>query len=471
MKKSMLAISTALLMSNANALDLMQAYDLALVNDPAYKVATKEFEAGDANRIIGRAGLLPQVSANFYQASNSTRISQTGYSTTNMMYPSTNGGVQLTQALINLNAWASAKQGNAQADAAKTKLVHNSQELLVRTTQAYTEVLYFRDQITYFTAQRDAYKEQLTVNERRLKAGDGTVTEVLETKASYELADVQVIEARDNLENAKRKLEAMMGVKLNTATDVKKLSNNFKVLPVSMPFDQWQDAALSNNAEIATAKNSEESAKQEYNKNRSNNAPVISAVAQYNQQSSYYVSTINQTANSTMLGVQATWQLSNGGQTYGLIKQSFANWEKAQADTEAVRSRVITELRKQYDLVVSSKQKVSALERAVESGTELTKAMRKSVQAGERISVDVLLAERVLATSQKDLAQAKYAYLAATLKLKQLSGNLTVQDLEQVAGNFERDPSAPKVTALEPQQVAQAKVTVHELILPDLLAR
>ena len=111
-------------MSNAAALDLMQAYDLALVNDLAYKVATKEFEAGDANKIIGRAGLLPQLSANFYQASNNTRISQAGYNTTNSTYASTNGGVQLTQALINLNAWASSKQGYAQADMAK----HNKEK-------------------------------------------------------------------------------------------------------------------------------------------------------------------------------------------------------------------------------------------------------------------------------------------------------------------------------------------------------
>jgi len=458
-------------MSNAAALDLMQAYDLALVNDPAYKVATKEFEAGDANKIIGRAGLLPQLSANFYQASNNTRISQAGYNTTNSTYASTNGGVQLTQALINLNAWASSKQGYAQADMAKSKFVHNSQELLVRTTQAYTEVLFYRDQIGYYTAQRDAYKEQVVINERRLKAGDGTVTEVLETKASYELAEVQVIEAKDNLENAKRKLEAMMGVKLNSAAEVKKLGAHFKVLPVTMAFDQWQEAALSGNAEITASKSNEEAAKQEYNKNLSNHAPVISAIAQYNQQTSYYISTINQNANSTMFGVQATWQLSNGGQTYGLTKQSYANWEKAQADTEAIRSRVITELRRQYDLVVSSKQKVAALERAVESGSELTKAMRKSVQAGERISVDVLLAEKGLATAQKDLAQAKYTYLATTLKLKQLAGNLTVQDLEQIASNFERDANAPKVTALEPRQETETRVTVHQLVLPDLITR
>ena len=476
MKKTLLsavAIATLALPVTSHALDLMQAYDLALTNDPSYRAATKEFEAGDANRIIGRSGLLPQVSASYSNANNSSRINQpnTGIYTQN--YPSNNGTIQITQALINLQAWASAKQGYAQADMAKAKLVYNSQDLLIRTLQTYTEVLNYQDQIEYLTTQRNAFKEQLTINERRLKAGDGTVTDVLETKASFELAEVQLIEAKDNLANTKRRLEAMTGTTINSAADIKKLSKSFKVANVlPAQFDDWKESALSNNAEIQATKHSEEVAHQEYKKQLTNNAPTLNAVASWNQQNSAYTSTISQQSNTSMIGVQATWVLSNGGQTMGLMKQSFANWEKAQADTEVVQNRIVTELRKQYDAVVSSKQKVASLERAVESATELTKAMRKSVQAGERISVDVLLADKTRANAEKDLAQAKYAYLAAVLKLKQLAGNLNVQDLEQVATNFERDPNAPKVTAQAPQQLADnASVTVHELILPDLLVK
>jgi hypothetical protein len=98
--------------------------------------------------------------------------------------------------------------------------------------------------------------------------------------------------------------------------------------------------------------------------------------------------------------------------------------------------------------------------------------MRKSVQAGERINIDVLLADKTRVNAEKELAQAKYAYLAAVLKLKQLAGNLTVQDLEEVAVNFERDPNSPKVKPTT--QVADnsnSSVTVHNLILPDLLVK
>ena len=171
------------------------------------------------------------------------------------------------------------------------------------------------------------------------------------------------------------------------------------------------------------------------------NFPVISAVATWGQQNSYYISTINQEATTSTAGIQATWPIFNGGQTTGLISQSRANFEKATAQLDEARSRVLTELRKQYDAVLSSEQRVAALTRAVESATELTKAMRLSIKGGERINMDALLADRGLANASRDLAQAKYNYLLSFLRLKQQAGNLTTDDLQLVAAYFERDPT------------------------------
>jgi protease secretion system outer membrane protein len=139
-------------------------------------------------------------------------------------------------------------------------------------------------------------------------------------------------------------------------------------------------------------------------------------------------------------GIQATWPIFNGGQTTGLISQSRANFEKAQAQSAEARLRVITELRKQYDAVLTSEQKVAALNRAVESSMELTKAMRLSIKGGERINMDALLADKGLANAQRDLAQSKYNYLLSYLRLKQQAGNLRSEDLQEVALFFERSP-------------------------------
>ncbi len=68
---------------------------------------------------------------------------------------------------------------------------------------AYVEVAYSKDQIATAEAQKAAYKEQLALNDRLMSAGEGTLTDVSETQAR-QLAEAQVIEARDALDAAAR---------------------------------------------------------------------------------------------------------------------------------------------------------------------------------------------------------------------------------------------------------------------------
>jgi len=421
-KKTLIASALALssLMMDAHALDLMNAYESALAHDPTFRAAIKDAEAGRANLEIGRSGLLPQLSANYYSAVNNSHVAQPQYGTfgqtviTNQAYPSNNSYFQITQALFNLQAVAQFRQGAAQANLAQARLVYNTQDLLIRVLQAYTDLLFSQDQYSYVAAQKEAFKEQLQVNTRRFEKGEGTITDTLETRASYEMADAQVIEARDGIENNKRKLEAITGIELHSASEVKPIFKSFRVQTLNpKAFELWKETALASNPEILASQHNEEVARQDMQKNVAGNYPTA--------------------------GLQATWALFNGGQTTGLISQSRANFEKAQAQTDEARSRVLTELRKQYDATLSSEQKVAALNRAVESASELTKAMRKSVKGGERINLDVLLADKGLATAQRDLAQAKYNYLLSNLRLKQQAGNLTTEDLQMAASYFDRD--------------------------------
>jgi len=426
----------------ANALNLIQAYEAALSNDPEFRIALKENEAGQASRVVGRAAVLPQVSASIYQASTDSKIAGPAYLNgpnviTNRAYPANNTAVQLTQPLINLEALARYRLGHAQADLSDARFMYRSQDLLVRVLQAYTDVLYAQDQLTFTVAERDAKKEQLTVNKRMLEKGEGTITDKLETQASYEMSEAQVIEAQDNVELAKRKLEVLIGNPISSLSAVRKLSNQFRVIPlVPSAFELWKETALASNPEIRAQSHNIEVNRQDYQRNRAGHYPVLSGVAMWNQAKSYTVSTIYQDTNTSSVGVQLSIPIFSGGEITGRTSQARANFEKSQAEFDAVTNKVITELRKQYDLVISSQKKVLALTRAVESASELVKAMRKSIQAGQRINLDALIADRGLANAQRDLSQARYAYLLATLRLKQQAGTLTVEDLEQVATNF-----------------------------------
>ena len=440
--KSLITLASAAAMQPAFALDLMQSYELALKNDPVYRSASKDYEAGMENNGIGRSAVMPKIAAQYNQ--NANRATQWGAqytggpnTSTNWSYPSNYSYVQLTQPIFSLEAFARWRQGVAQADFSQSKYIFNTQDLLIRVLQAYTDLLFSQDQMQFQTAERDAFLEQWNVAKKLNKGGEASMTDMLEAEAAYQVSEAKVVDAKDAVENSRRKFNSIVGEPVEDASKVSKLSGNFRYLNLaSLKFDDWKEKALANNAELKAAENNMEIAKQEYRKNHAGHYPVVNLIGALTTQQSNTVTSINNTTNQSYLGVQVNLPLFSGGETNARSSQALANYEKAQADYDVTKDKVITELRKQYDLVVSGKQKVQALSSAQETATQLVKAMRKSVMAGERINVDVLLAEKGLFNTRRDLAQTKYNYLIAYLKLNQLGGSLEVDDFEKVAIYF-----------------------------------
>ena len=427
---------------SALALNLLDVYDLALQNDPTLRAATKDYEAGLENKSIGFSAVLPKVAASYNQNANKATQWGAQYSggpniSTNWTYPSNYSYVQLTQPIFSLDAFARWRQGVAQADFSQSKYIYNTQDFLIRVLQAYTDFLYSLDQLQFQTAERDAFLEQFKANKTLNIKGDAAITDVLESESAYLVANAKTIEAKDAVENAKRKLEGIIGKSIEDGASVAGLIANFAYINLNTKsFEDWKEKALAKNAELQSAANNIEIAKQEYRKNHAGHYPVVNLIGAFSTQTSNTATTINQTFNQNYVGVQLNLPIYSGGEINSRTNQAYANYEKAQADFDVTREKVITELRKQYDAVLSGKQKIQALSAAQDSGSLLVKAMRKSVQNGERINVDVLLAERGLFNTRRDLAQAKYNYLLSYLKLSQLGGTLEIEDFQKVATYF-----------------------------------
>ncbi|MBJ7380828.1 MAG: TolC family outer membrane protein [Polynucleobacter sp.] len=441
-KKSALALGCCISMQPAFALDLMQSYELALRNDPVFRSATKDYEAGMENNPIGRSAILPKVVVAYNQSANKATQWGTQYTggpnySANWNYPSSYGYLQLTQPVFSLEAFARWRQGIAQSDLSQSKFIFNSQDLLIRVLQAYTDVLFADDQLRFQIAERDAFQEQYKVAEKLNRGGEVSMTDMLEADASYRVADAKVVEFQDQLETAKRKFDSIIGQPIKGANELSKLAVNFNFLNLTPNnFEDWKEKALANNPEIKAAKNNVEIARQEYNKNHAGHYPVINMIAAASTQTSNSVTSINNTTNIGYVGVQVNLPLYSGGEINARTSQANANYAKAMADYDVTRDKILTELRKQYDLVVSGRKKIDSLSASQNSSTQLVKGMRKSVMSGERIMVDVLLAEKQLFNTRRDLAQTKYNYLLAYIKLHQIGGSLDVDDLNKVAMYF-----------------------------------
>lgn len=435
---SMLAATLVLQAGNASALGLLQAYEAALQNDPTYRSAVHENEAGQQYVALGRSNLLPSLSISYSTSKNRADVTAPNFlgkiSTTHPEYTSSAAALSLRQSILNLDGVARYYQGVAQTNYSDAQFSGHGQELVLRVVGAYADAQYADDQLALATAQRDAFAEQRRVNDRMFQKGEGTKTDMLETQAKLDLAEAQLIETRDNLMTARNTLAAIVGIEV---TQLDALSNDFRVKPIQPAgFEEWKALALERNAELAAQRYAVEASQQEVNKNRAGHAPRLDLTASYSKNESETLNTFNQDSNVRSVGLQLSIPLYSGGYVYAATNQAVSNREKAKDELAAKTDKVLVELRKQYNLVLSGAARIDAMVNSVNSARLLVKATEQSVKGGVRINLDVLNAQQQLYANLRDLAQARYNYLLSYLRLRFAAGTLNADDLRSVAGYF-----------------------------------
>ena len=427
----------------AQALGLLDVYDLALRNDPTFQAAIQEREAGEENRVIGRAALLPNLSWSYNNSRNESEVTQStavGNATSDRNYRSYASALTLQQPLLDYEAYARFRQGTAQALMADERFRGKSQELAVRVLSAYSQALLAQERIELSRAQKRTFAERLQLNDRLLKGGEGTRTDVLETQARLSLAQAEEIEAVDAQDGALRELEAIVGQPLHIE-ELAPLASSFEIAPLEPNrFETWRELAMANNPELKSQHHALDVASYEVERKRAGHLPKVSLYATSRKTSSDSESSYNQKYDTNSVGIQISLPLFAGGSVSASTRQAANQLSQAQYELDAQTAATLVELRKQFNLNTSGAAKVRAYEMAVSSATALVSATKKSVSGGERVNLDVLDAEQQLFTARRDLANARHAYLLARIQLKYYAGLLSEQDLRALAGYFQ--PSA-----------------------------
>ena len=421
----------------ANAIGLLQAYQAALKNDPTFQAAIHENEAGQENRILGRASLLPSLSASYSRSNNRTDLTTQnilGENTTHPAYTSKGAYLQLKQPLLNLDGIARYQQGKAQSQYSDAVFSNRKQDLVLRLVGAYADAQYAEEQLNLVTAQRDTLAEQRRVNDRMFEKGESTKTDALETQSKFDVAEAQVIEAKDALTTARNALSSLVGIDVS---NLDPLTGDFKVQPLQpATYDEWRALALAKNPEIDAMRYGVEASRQEINKARAGHAPRVDLVATLSRTDSETLNTLNQDQKNRSIGVQVNIPLYSGGYVNASSRQAVAGHERAKSELDAKTNQILVELRKQYSLVLSSVARIDALAKSVKSAELLVDATRQSIKGGVRINLDLLNAQQQLFASRRDLAQARYNYLLSYLRLRNGAGTLDGDDLQLVASYF-----------------------------------
>lgn len=431
----------------AYAFGILESYFLALEKDPTFRAAIKAKESGNENINIGRAELLPKLSINYHNSPYNWQTKTFPQSTADghvsevsrkQLYRSYSGSITLTQSIFDHEAYALYKAGAMQALMSDEQYRVKLLDLAVRVVNAYVEVAYAKDKIALAEAQKNAFQEQLVMNKRLMTAGEGSITDISETQARHSLAQVQVLEAHDELDAAQRELEAIIGVHLDQLDELQVLrTDKFLVAPmVPARFESWRTLALENNPVLAAARHGIVVAKYNVEQKRAGFMPRVQLYASHSQNDSGSDNTVNQKYDTNSIGLQISVPIYSGGSVLASTRQASADYGQAMYNLDAQTKAIINDLHKHYNRCIGITSRVGAYELAVKSAELQVTATRKSVLVGQRVNVDVLNAELQWYRAQIDLALAKYTYIKSRVALLNGAGTLNEKDIKQVADYF-----------------------------------
>ena len=183
----------------AQAQSLVELYEAARGFDANYLSARLQFEANIARAEQNRAGMRTtanlaaglnytdqQLSSGDVKAMTNLQALSRGYQTQSI-------SASASHPLYRPANQAAYDQAAKQMQQAQALLDVAEQELILRTSQAYFDVLAAQDNLTAVQAQRTAVAEQLAAAKRRFEVGTSTIVDTRQAQATFDRIQAAVI--------------------------------------------------------------------------------------------------------------------------------------------------------------------------------------------------------------------------------------------------------------------------------------
>ena len=432
--KSFLALFISFNISSESLLDI---YNEALENDPTYKAAEYSYLADKELKVQGRAALLPSITL----SGSTNRNEYYQNKELQQQYNSFSTSARVTQPLFRLDTWFQYRQSKSLTDAAEADFAFEQQNLLVRTAELYFGVLRAIDNLNAAISEEKAIKKQLDQAKQRFEVGLSAITGVQEAQLAFDLSKAARIRTEGSLYSARESLNALIGREIFSLNE---LGDGLLIdLPTPSSKEKWVELALENNYQLKAAYLRKKAAKSSARSVASNHLPKIDIVGSQSEsetnQFNYEGFNINgqgipvpSVTGRRNYAIQLSMPLFQGGAVNSRRKQAYSQYERANENTLFTERRIIQEVRSQFSNVLTLVANVNAQKQAVISATSALEATQVGYRVGTRNVVDLLQAEKNLYSAEKNLANAKYDYILANLRLGLASGTITPADIVKI---------------------------------------
>ncbi len=474
----------------ASSEDLLTIFDQAVVNDPLVREAEFTRKATREARPQAWAAYLPQIGGRWTKSetevsSNTVRPILVASDPTDPTSPAVIEqqaevgsaeperefwNLQLTQSIFNWGQLVGLKQAGRVAAQADADYGVAQQDLAVRVSTRYFDVLAAQDNVQAQKASLDAISRQLEQAEKRFEVGLIAITDVQEARAARDTSAADLIAAKRQLATAQEFLREITDMQYAV------LATPRASMPLQMPEpadpQKWVEASMEQNLSLTSSRLGADIARDDVRATYGNFMPQVDLVVGTDHTESEFVQTFDPiparsfpggTALSSSsqdtdksISLQVTVPIFAGGGNLSRSRQASYRWQAAKQRLERVSRETERSTRDAYLGVDSEISRVQALKQALESSQTALRATEAGYDVGTRTAVDVLVARQNLVAAFTAHSRSRYDYMLNVLRLKQAAGILDRKALEDMNTWLETPPPPANPPTVDPAQPAPA---------------
>lgn len=428
---------------SAAAQSLSGAYQAALDHDPDLAAAKASREASDENDALAKSLFRPKVEA---QANGGYSRISSNAAVTGVNIPSSVDGVsgsvllQAEQPLIDGKAGAQRRQLRAGTRAGQVQYEASRQQLALRVSRAYFDVLKADNALTSLIAQEQSARYEQRAAQARFDAGRAKITDVREAQTRADSLAAQIVGARAQREIVGARFAELTGV---SADDLWRVRSDLQPVPPDRALGDLQQEAEAQSPAILAGQYRLDAAGAGADQYRWRNQVRVSAIGAAgefwrggNQPPLLGVISTPDRVGGFMVGLQLKAPLYTGGGLEAQRRQSQAEARGVGYQVDAARRDVRLQVQEAWLAQSSALQQIAALRTALSSARLQEKAAITGREVGVRTQSDVLAAQAQTLEIERNLNDALIEYEYARLALATAVGTITPATLQLVEADF-----------------------------------
>jgi len=423
MKKILILLFVSLLIiSNSNAESFSSALSKAFKNNSELNAERENINVSEQELKISQGNYLPTLTLSGSKSQEDTNklTNQSGSNATiNDVNPTTKS-ISISQTLIDFGRGAELSKSKIGLELAKAKLLKKEQDILYKTTEAYTGLVLANEKLNINKDNVELLNRQVETDQIRVERGLITLSDASQSESSLAGAQANLIQAENELLTSKLNYENIIG-SLNDHKSLNKKSITVYPLPESL--NSAIKLSKKNNPDLIIAQLEYEQAKRDKTIAKSDLAPTanLSLERSYSDDLS---ATYDEREKDT-LKATVTWPFYSGGKNLASLNKSSSLETRSRLILDSVTKQNQTNVASAWSNYQSNKSLLNSVQAQVRAAEIANEGIAAEYNSGAgRTTLEVIQSNSLLLNAQISLANSERNYILSQFNLLKSIGLL-----------------------------------------------